>query len=108
MLTLQTTSVLLSWSQSAQDVVDNYTITYRNIEGCTENLSGIRTINGSLKTIHLTDLEESIMYEIIVEASNEVGNSSTSVQTRTLPAGKQSSKLEYIVELPLMYDINQH
>lgn len=85
----QPTSVMLSWTQSNLDVVDNYIINYRRVTGCSEAPSGTRTISdGSLRNYNLMGLEENIEYEIIITAMNAGGMSSAMKMLMTQTAGK--------------------
>ena len=82
----QTKSVMLTWTQSPLDVVDNYMISYSRTAGCNVP-SGSRTISGSLRTYYLPGLEEDITYEITITAMNTRNSMSASTSTTTLTAG---------------------
>jgi len=86
--TPQTTSVQLSWTQSAMDVVDSYTINFMRRPGCTDALSGSRAISGSLRTYHLTGLEEDFTYDITITAINSINQMSITTSATTLTAGE--------------------
>ena len=87
MVTPQTTSINLAWSQHAGDVVDSYTISYSYITRCCGGtvLGGntITGIDGSIRTYSLSNIEENSDFDISITAVNGVGSST--VPARTLP-----------------------
>ena len=86
----RTTSVMLNWSQPILDVVTFYNIGYSRTAGCSDTPSGTATVNGSLMSHVLMNLQENITYEIYIEAVNSRGSLSTNISISTLPAGEFS------------------
>ena len=86
--TPQTRSISLTWSQSSDDIVDSYTISYSVMTGCASAPSVSRNITGSATSSILPSLEEATEYVITIKAKNIAGFSaaSTFVGT-TLAAG---------------------
>ena len=92
-ITLQATSISFSWTQSAGDVVDNYTVGYNfSVRGCSDvpqqNYS--ITLGGSSRMVNMTGIQEdsTVMIKITV---NNAGGSTPRLFTdprRTLTASK--------------------
>ena len=84
-----TTSISLTWSQSSDDVVDSYTISYSRMAGCASAPSDSRTITRSTTSYLLPFLEEATEYVITIKAKNTAGFSppSNSFVGTTLAAG---------------------
>ena len=88
MSTPQATSVFLSWTQSNNDVVNNYFVNFTVIEGCSSAPTKIWIISGHLRNYNFTGLEEAIKYRISISANiNTFQNASVIVKTAA--SGKQ-------------------
>ena len=55
-----TTSISLTLSQSSDDIVDSYTISYTGMTGCASGPSDSKTLTGSTTSHLLSSLEEAI------------------------------------------------
>ena len=94
MVTPQTTSFNLAWSQLARDVVDSYTIYFHYItRGCDGTVLGgnaITGIDGSIRTYSLSNIEENSDFDISISAVNGAGSSPVPARTSstTQVAGK--------------------
>ena len=84
----QATSVFLSWAQSINDVVNNYTVIFTRIEGCGSAPTEIFNISGQLRNYTFTGLEEDIKYMIVVSAVNINMSKNASVMVKTAASGK--------------------
>ena len=79
------TTITLTWTQPAGEVVDNYLITY----SFTENDCGfsgnniMETVAGSSRTHTLTDVQENSDYVISIIARNTAGDSPPAVTMET-------------------------
>ena len=73
-----TTSISLTWSQSYDDIVDSYTISYSRMAGCASAPSDSRNITGSTTSYSLSSLEEATVYVITIKAKNTAGFSPAS------------------------------
>ncbi len=67
---VQQTSVILTWTQSDINAVQNYIISYTRIAGCSDAPSGSQTISGSMRMYTLSGLQEDITYNITIAAMN--------------------------------------
>ena len=87
--TLLTTSISPTWSQSSDDIVDSYTISYSRVAGCACAQSDSKIIMGSTTSYSLSSLQEAIEYVITIKAKNTAGFSpaSNSFVGTTLAAG---------------------
>ena len=83
------TSISLTWSQSSDDIVDSYTISYSRMAGCATAPSDSRTIMGSTTSYSLSSLQEATEYVITMRAKNTAGFSpaSNSLVETTLAVG---------------------
>lgn len=73
--TIGAKTVFLTWTQTSQDVVNNYTLSYRSVDSCPTATSGAAVIiAGSVRQYNLTSLEEAIEYEITLAATNCEGS----------------------------------
>lgn len=88
--------MFLTWSQSDQDVVDSYTISYMGLAGCS-NLSGSKGINGSLRNYNVTDLEEAMEYTITIRAVNIQGPNSISKASSYVVTTLSTSKSDIYI-----------
>ena len=85
----QATSVFLSWAQSINDVVNNYTVIFTRIKGCGSAPTEIFNISGQLRNYTFTGLEEDIKYMIVISAVNiHMFKNSSSVMVKTAASGK--------------------
>ena len=84
-----TASISLTWSQSSEDIVDSYTISYSRMAGCASAPSDSEIITGSTTSYNLSSLQEAIEYVITIKAKNTAGFSpaSNSFVGTTLAAG---------------------
>ena len=89
MSTPQATSVFLSWTQSNNDVVNNYIVNFTRIEGCGTAPIKIFNISGQLRNYNFTGLEETIKYRILISATNMHMSQSESVMVKTAASGKK-------------------
>ena len=71
--TTLTTSISLTWSQSSDDIVESYTISYSRMAGCASAPSDSRTIMKSTTRYLLPSLEEATEYVITIMAKNTAG-----------------------------------
>ena len=86
--TVQQTSVMLTWTQSDIDAVQNYIISYTRTAGCSDAPSGSQTISGSMRMYTLSGLQENITYDITITAMN-TRNRLTAIESfLTLTASK--------------------
>ena len=88
MATPRATSVFLSWTQSINDVVNNYTVIFTRIGGCTSAPTKIFNISGQLRNYTFTGLEEDIKYMIVISAVNIHTFKNASVMVKTAASGK--------------------
>ena len=76
-ITLQATSISFSWTQSAGDVVDNYTVAYSaSVRGCNDvaqQKSNI-TLNSSSRMVNISALEENSIVMINITVANAGGS----------------------------------
>ena len=72
---IQPTSVVLTWTQSSQEVVEHYEIKYWRTNFCSAAPSGNRTVDGHLRNFILNGLEENIAYRITIRAVNSLYHS---------------------------------
>ena len=86
----QATSVFLSWTQSINDVVNNYTVIFTKIEGCASARTKIFNISGQLRNHIFTGLEEDIKYMILISAANIHMSRNASVMVKTATSGKHN------------------
>ena len=86
MSTPQATSVILSWTQSNNDFVNNYRVNFTRIEGCASVPTKIWIISGHLRNYNFTGLEEAINYRISISATTF---QNASVIVKTAASGKQ-------------------
>ena len=89
MSTPQVTSVFLSWTQSYNDVVNNYIVNFTRIQGCGSVPTKIWIISGHLRNYNFTGLEEAIKYRISISATNINTFQNASVIVKTAASGKQ-------------------
>ncbi len=81
------TEVVLTWASPSPDVINRYNISYQRVGDCTEATSG--TDSTSMTSITISGLEENIIYEFTLTATNNGGTSSPATHTlTTLSAGK--------------------
>ena len=98
----ETKTVFLSWTQSDQDIVNYYNITYKIISGCA-SAPGTRKVSGLLRSYNLTGLEEYITYGITVSAANIRGlNTSSEIQVTTSAAGKLHYLIHYMIHIQII------
>ncbi len=88
--TVQKSSVMLTWTQSDIDVVQNYTISYTRTAGCSDAPSGSQTISGSMRMYTLSGLQEDITYNITITAMNTRNRLSATKSFTTFTACKFS------------------
>ena len=84
--TVQQTSVMLTWTQSDIDAVQNYIISYTRTAGCSDAPSGSQTISGSMRMYTLSGLQENITYSITITAMNARKRLSATESFATLTA----------------------
>lgn len=84
-------SVMLTWTQQNDDVVDKYSLTAVYFGPCPNNSSQVvhHHINGSRRSFNLTGLQEFSNYLFNLVAMNSVGINSTSIKISTTSAGAQ-------------------
>ena len=85
---LGTVFIHLSWTQSEQDIVENYLISFRGVSDCNTALSGIQNISCLFQEYNLTGLEENITYEVTVMAVNDAGSTASSITVTTQSASE--------------------
>ena len=85
---LGTVFIHLNWTQSEQDFVENYLISFRRVRGCGNVQPGTRNISGHFQEYNLTGLEENITYEVTVMAMNGVATT-TSTNTATTQSASE-------------------
>ena len=88
--TVQQTSVMLTWTQSDIDAVQNYIISYTRTAGCSDAPSGSQTISGSMRMYTLSGLQENITYDITITAMNTRNRLSATKSFTTLTASMLS------------------
>ncbi len=86
--TVQQTSVMLTWTQSDIDAVQNYIISYTRTAGCSDTPSGSQTISGSMRMYTLSGLQENITYNITITTMNIRNELSATESFTTLTASK--------------------
>ncbi len=84
--TVQQTSVMLRWTQSDIDAVQNYNISYNRAAGCSDAKNGSQTISGSMRMYNLSGLQEDITYNITITAMNTRNRLSVTKSFTTLTA----------------------
>ncbi len=84
--TVLRTSVMLTWTQSDIDAVQNYIISYTRTAGCSDAPSGSLTISGSMRMYNLSGLQEDITYNITITAMNARNRLSVTKSFTTLTA----------------------
>ncbi len=84
--TVQQTSVMLTWTQSDIDAVQNYIISYNRTAGCSDAPNGSQTISGSMRMYTLSGLQEDITYNITITAMNTRNRLSATISFTTLTA----------------------
>ena len=95
--TVLRTSVMLTWTQSDIDAVQNYIISYTRTAGCSDAPSGSQTISGSMRMYTLSGLQENITYNITIIAMNSRNRLSVTESFTTLTASMLS--LIYTVQI---------
>ena len=63
-----TTSISLTWSQSSDDIMDSYTISYSVMEVCGKAQSDSKNVTGSPTSYIMSFLDETREYMIIIKA----------------------------------------
>ncbi len=84
--TVQQTSVMLTWTQSDIDAVQNYIISYTRTAGCSDAPSRSQTISGSMSMYTLSGLQENTTYDITITAMNTRNRLSATESFTTLTA----------------------
>ena len=88
-LTLQTDSILITWSQATEDIVQNYEISYAYDGPCPNvTVSASVTLDSTTTSynIMVSDLEEFSTYTITVTAINPAGTTNATRTATTLLA----------------------
>ena len=83
--TLQTDSILITWSQATEDIVESYEISYAYDEPCPNvTVSASVTLNSTTTSYMVSDLEEFSTYTITVTAINPSGTTDATRAATTL------------------------
>ena len=83
-----TVFIHLNWTQSEQDIVENYLISFRSVRGCGYAQPGTRNISGLFQEYSLTGLEENITYKVTVMAVNDVATTTSTITATTQSASE--------------------
>ena len=90
------TSITLTWTQPAGDVVDSYEVSFSHQGPCSGfNHTNTTTVNGTTRQYTLIGLQEFSNYTVTVVAVNDAGRSGVSRENVVTLAEGMSVRSEY-------------
>ena len=95
MTSVTSTTIPLTWTiASAGSIVNSYEVEWIYDGECSDVRGGKATVDGTMTSYTIEDLEEYITYSITVTATNDVGSAVSEVATvRTSEAGEVISQM---------------